>query len=154
VLKSLDWYEYKKKKDRWSIMSFSPDGKYLAYDLAADSKTGPRDVLVVAVDSSRETAVVVHPSDDTLAGWSPDGRQLLFLSDRAGSRGLWSQAIVDGRPQGAAELIKGDLGTSRSMGITASGALHLFFSVAYTPGQTKQEVWVLENFLPKPGGGR
>jgi Tol biopolymer transport system component len=137
-------------------MSFSPDGKYLAYDLAADGKkgSGPRDVFVAAVDGSREIAAVVHPSDDTLAGWSPDGNHLLFLSDRNGTRGLWSQAVVDGRPQGAAALIKADLGSSRSMGITKSGALYLFFSVSYTTGQAKDEVWVLENFLPKARAAR
>jgi Tol biopolymer transport system component len=128
VLKSIDWSEYK-KGNRWSIMSFSPDGKYLAYDLAADNNSGQRDVLVMAVDGGREIAAVAHPSDDTLAAWSPDGKQLLFLSDRTGSTGLWSQTMVDGRPQGSATLIKADLGALRSMGITASGALYVFSSV-------------------------
>ena len=144
VLKSMDWYEYKKRTNRWSVMSFSPDGKYLAYDLAADRKSGQRDVFVVAVDGGQEIAVIAHPSDDLLAAWSPDGQHLLFLSDRTGSMGLWSQPMVDGRPQGPAALIKTDLGAARSMGITASGALHFF-----QRSGSVDEVWVLENFLPR-----
>jgi Tol biopolymer transport system component len=106
-------------------MSFSPDGKYLAYDSLADDNSAQRGVFVLTVDGSREIAAVAHPSDNRLAGWSPDGKHLLFLSDRTGSPGLWSQAVVDGSPQGAAALIKADLGSSRSLGITASGALYV-----------------------------
>jgi Tol biopolymer transport system component len=110
-------------------MSFSPDGKYLAYDLAQVDNSEQRDVFVMAVDGSRDIAAVAHPSYNALAGWSPDGTHLLFFSDRTGSRGLWRQAIVDGRPQGAAALIKADLGSARSLGITASGALYVSSSV-------------------------
>jgi len=118
VLKSVDWPGPTK-------ISFSPDGKYLAYDWAADNNSEQRDVFVMAVDGSREIAAVAHPSHNSLAGWSPDGKHLLFFSDRTGSSGLWSQAVVDGRPQGAAALIKADLGSARPLGITASGALYL-----------------------------
>jgi Tol biopolymer transport system component len=106
-------------------MSFSPDGKYLAYDLAQVDHPEQRDVFVMTVDGSRETAAIAHPSHNTMAGWSPDGTHLLFFSDRTGSRGLWSQAVADGRPQGAATLIKADLGSARSLGMTASGALYV-----------------------------
>ncbi len=125
VLKSVDW-----RVPYNTMMSFSPDGKYLAYDLAADNNSEQRDVFVMAVDGSRETAAVAHPSHNRLAGWSPDGKHLLFFSDRTGSGGLWSQAVVDGRPQGAAALIKADLGSSaRAIGMTASGALYVSSSV-------------------------
>jgi len=106
-------------------ISFSPDGKHLAYASPPDDNSVQRDVFVMAVDGSREIAAVAHPSDDALAGWSPDGKHLLFFSDRTGSGGLWSQAVVDGRPQGAAALIKADLGSLDPLGITASGALYV-----------------------------
>ena len=44
-----------------------------------------RDVFIMAVDGSREIPAVVHMADDLVVGWSPDGRYLLFSSDRTGS---------------------------------------------------------------------
>lgn len=60
-------------------MAFSPDGRYLAYDLAAGEKTSQWDIYVLAVDGSREVPAEVHPADDTLPGWTPDGSRLLFV---------------------------------------------------------------------------
>jgi Tol biopolymer transport system component len=135
-------------------MSFSPDGKYLAYDLTHADNSAHGDVMVMAVDGSRDTPVVAHPSYNALAGWSPDGKHILFFSDRTGSRGLWSQAIVEGRPEGAATLIKADAGSSsKSIGVTASGALYVLSSPVTTSG-TRQEIWVMENFLPKARAAR
>jgi tricorn protease len=58
-------------------------------------------------------------------GWSPDGRFLLFASDRSGSMSLWALPFRAGKPQGAPELLKSDIGTfESSMGITAAGALY------------------------------
>src|SRR5205823_6457997 len=37
--------------------SLSPDGRYIAYDLPADDKTGARDIFVLAVDGSQESAL-------------------------------------------------------------------------------------------------
>ena len=74
-------------------MFFSPDGRDLAYDLPASDTSHQRDVFVLAVDASREIPVVVHSSNDVVMGWSPDGRQLLFASDRrSGAMGLWLRA--------------------------------------------------------------
>ena len=54
VLKSLDWKEPTK-------IFFSPDGKYIAYDLMVTDSSDERHVFVMAVDGSREAAVVAHP---------------------------------------------------------------------------------------------
>jgi Tol biopolymer transport system component len=117
ILKSFDPPAYSK-------LFFSPDSKYLAYDLQITDMGYRRDVFVLTVDGSREIPAVVHPANDVLMGWSPDGRHLLFTSDRTGSPGLWALAFVDGKPQGAPEQIKADV-TGDSMGLTSSGALYL-----------------------------
>jgi Tol biopolymer transport system component len=118
VLKSVDWRGSSK-------LFFSPDNKHLAYDLPAADAGDQRDVFVLAIDGSRETAAVVHPGNDVLVGWSPDGGYLLFTSDRAGSTGLWALRVADGRPQGAPQQIKADV-AGTSMGVTSSGTLHAF----------------------------
>ena len=106
-------------------IAFSPDGKFLAYDLPAAESSRQRDVYVLGVDGSRETPAVVHPATDRMVGWSPDGSLLLFTSDRTGSVGLWSIGISDGKPQGSPKQIKPDgFGRGETMGLTATGALY------------------------------
>lgn len=106
-----------------SRVFFSPDGKYVAYDLPANPDHSQRDVFVIAVDGSRETKAVDHPAHDVVMAWAPDGR-LLFASDRTGAVGLWALPVVDGRPQSGPTLLKPDIGTVLSQGLTSAGALY------------------------------
>jgi Tol biopolymer transport system component len=116
VLKSSEW--------RGALeVFFSPDGKYLGFDLPADDTNSQRDVFVIAVDGSRQTGIALGRSHDTMIGWSPDGTRLLFASDRSGSTGLWSQLMVDGRPQSAPELLKTEIARD-SVGVTRAGRLY------------------------------
>jgi Tol biopolymer transport system component len=117
VLKSVDWRGATK-------LFFSPDGKHLAYDLPHGEATEQRDVFLLAIDGTREIAVVAHPANDVVMGWAPGGKHLLFASDRTGDMSLWALPVADGKPQGAPELIKTDIGKPWSMGITGSGAMH------------------------------
>jgi len=105
---------------------FSPDGRYLAYSLSGDDSLDESRVFVMAVDGSRETTVVDHPSRNIIMGWSPDGTSVLFASDRTGSFGLWSVAVSDGQSRGAATLLKSNIGSSWSLGVTASGTLYVW----------------------------
>ena len=113
----------------WNVperIFFSHDGKYIAYDLPADDTSDQRDIFVLAVDGSREIPAVVHPAQERLLGWSPDGSQLLFSSDRTGSVGLWSLKFSGGETQGLPELLRADIGSAFSLGLTASGSLYLY----------------------------
>jgi TolB protein len=102
---------------------FSPDGRYLAYDLTVGENTSHRDVFVMPLDGGPEVAAVVSPSQDELAGWSPDGSRLIFGSDRTGSMALWSQTMVNGKPQGSPELLRRDIGNFAPIRLTSSGSL-------------------------------
>jgi len=126
LLKSLDWRGAGR-------MFFSPDGKYLGYDRPESDTSQERDVFVLAIDGTREIPAIVHRGQDIMMGWSPDGNRLLFASDRTGSMDLWALPIADGKPQGAPELIKADIGRAESMGLTRSGALYYVISTG--PGQ-------------------
>jgi Tol biopolymer transport system component len=99
-------------------MFFSPDGQYVAYDLA-----GQNDIFILTTDASSEITAVAHPSYDELAGWSPDGTRLVFKSDRGGTADLWALGFVGGKTRGSPELIKRDA-RGLSMGITTSGSLY------------------------------
>jgi Tol biopolymer transport system component len=113
------------KTGRWPGTArafFSPDGKYVGYDLPQGVTTA-RDVWVTAVDGTKDYAVVAHRGDDSMKGWSPDGKYLLFATDRTGSMALWGQAMDNGKPQGEPELMRPDIGFNESLGVTQSGAL-------------------------------
>ena len=98
VLKTVDWRSTTR-------MFFSPDGRYLAFDLPANDDTNDRDVFVLAADASGETPAVVNPGDDVVIGWAPDGRQLLFASDRNGAMSLWALPFSPANPKGSGEAI-------------------------------------------------
>jgi Tol biopolymer transport system component len=118
VLKSMDW------SDRDTKIFFSPDGRYIAYSQTNASAPSQSGIFLMAADGSRENAAVVHPSTNRVMGWSPDGKYLLFASDRSGSLGLWTIAIVDGKPQGQPRLAKPSIASTWSVGVTASGTLY------------------------------
>jgi Tol biopolymer transport system component len=102
---------------------FSPDGRSLAYSVPADDTFDESRVFVMAVDGSRERVVVDHPSRNIVMGWSPDGRSVLFSSNRGGSAGLWMVPVTDGQSGRTATLLKYNIGSSWSLGVTTSGAL-------------------------------
>lgn len=114
VLKALDWRSPTK-------MAFSPDGRFVAYDLPPAGNAPERDVFVLATDGSREVPLVQHPSNDFLLGWFPEGDRVLFGSDRLGTNGAWAIRVADGKPQGEAELLKPDIGAVTAIGFTKNG---------------------------------
>jgi Tol biopolymer transport system component len=121
VLRSLDWRGV-------DTMRFSPDGRHLAYSVTQSDTVRERDIFVLAVDGSgAEVLAVEHPAaDDVLVDWSPDGRWLLFTSDRRGTKDLWAVPIEGSQPVQDPRLLRRDLGGSSftSLGWTPSGALY------------------------------
>jgi Tol biopolymer transport system component len=118
VLKSIDWRGVNKAV-------FSPDGRYLAYDLLEGEGVRTQRVWVMALDASRETAVTPASTTNALMGWAADGR-LLFASDRSGHLGLWAMRVEDGRPRDVPVLVKSDLSSTWSLGLARSGALYVW----------------------------
>jgi Tol biopolymer transport system component len=104
---------------------FSPDGRYIAYQFRQQPDSTANDIAILAVDGKRETPVVQHAANDVLFDWTPDGKRLLFGSDRSGTMGAWWIQIADGQPTGTPELFKPDLGQDvRPMGFTHDGSYY------------------------------
>ena len=118
VLKSIDWRGVGKAV-------FSPDGRYLAYDLLEGEGIRTQRILVMAVDASRETEITAASASNAVMGWRADGH-LLFASDRSGSIGLWAVRVDEGRPRAAPFLVKADLSSTWSLGLTRGGALYVW----------------------------
>ena len=117
-LKSLD-------KNAPTGIFFSPDGEYLAYDLPTDAETGNRDVFVISSEGNREITAVASPNQDAIVGWAPDGKHLVFASDRSGSMDLWAIGFENGKIQGPPERLRRGVGSPEhfeNLGMTLSGA--------------------------------
>lgn len=99
VLKTLDW----RKPDAARL---SPDGRHVVYDAPVDPDDNQRDLYLLALDGSRETALVRHPANDRAAVWTPAGDAIVFASNRSGVDALWRLAVSDGAADGAPSLIR------------------------------------------------
>ncbi|MDP2959448.1 MAG: tetratricopeptide repeat protein [Longimicrobiales bacterium] len=104
--------------------SFSPDGRYLVYDRPPRADAEQRDIYVLATDGGAENALVQNPAHDVVMGWAPDGRHVLFASDRTGDMSVWLAPVADGKPTGEPLLVRRDaeFATAVPLGFTQNGA--------------------------------
>jgi Tol biopolymer transport system component len=107
-----------------AYLAFSPDGKFIAYDLAPKEDSPERDIYAFAVEGGAEVRLVEHPADDYLLGWTPDGKRILFASDRAGTLDAWTIAVSNGRGQGQPELVKKSIGRVVPLGFASNGSFY------------------------------
>jgi len=110
-------------------VSLSPDGRYIVYDSppkeASSEALSNHDIFLLAVDGKSEIPLVEHPAHDFVLGWAPDGRRVLFASDRSGTLDAFLIKITDdGKPQGAPELVKTNIGPVVPMGFTRKGSFY------------------------------
>ena len=66
----------------WMSVDISPDGKTIVFDLMGDLYTVP-------ATGGKATALTKGLAFDTHPRYSPDGKKILFTSDRSGSENLW-----------------------------------------------------------------
>src|SRR5579875_2057235 len=59
---------------------FSPDGSLIAF---SGEYGGNMDVYVVPATGGEPKRLTWHPAADTVEGWTPDGKSILFASTRA-----------------------------------------------------------------------
>lgn len=113
---------------QYNRMSFSADGRFIAYDLGPASAWFPRDIYAMPVTGGPEITLVKNVANDLLLGYSPDPHHILFASDRSGTWDLWITAInADGKPAGSAKKIVKDIGN------TISGNYIFFTNSGFTP---------------------
>jgi len=105
--------------------SFSPDGRSVAFSLVNDGNPPQGDIYLMTADGRNEVVVAGHPAEDELLAWTPDGKSLLFLSDRSGTWDIWTVRIIDGKQQGEPKLLKKDYGKgSKFLGFAPDGSLY------------------------------
>ncbi len=117
-LKTFNWLSGTRK------MSFSPDGRYIAYELPPREGALQRDIFVFPAEGGREIPLVERSASDFLLGWTPDGKRVVFASDRTGKWDAWAIRVADGKPRGSPELVKPKVGPINGLGFTRDGSYY------------------------------
>jgi len=124
---------------RWTQkLSFSPDGRYIVCDPYGGANSND-DIFLLSVPGGEETPLIQHPADDWSPVWAPDGKKVVFASDRTGRMDFWAIGVAGGKPQGVPELVKPAIGRfARLMGFTRQGSLY------YAVESGMEDVYVAE----------
>ncbi len=115
-------------KNWMNNMSFSPDGQYIVYDYPPEEYSQDRDIYVISADGGHEISLIKHPANDYVLGWVPDGKDILFASDRTGTFDAYVIQVAGGKPLGEPKLIKSDIGDLTPWGFTQKGSF--FYSTS------------------------
>jgi Tol biopolymer transport system component len=75
----------------YRTLMISPDGKRVAVE-RTDPETQNRDIWVLDVQSGAATRFTSDPGWDVFPTWSPDGRRIIFTSNRGGVFDLYQKA--------------------------------------------------------------
>lgn len=107
-------------------ISFSPDGKQVVFA----RRTGPadrgNDLFLANAGGDAVRPLLTDEGDDVRPLWSPDGKQIVFVSNRTGSRSLCAISPSGGAPR----LLKSDIGDALPLGLARDGSLYyaVFFA--------------------------
>jgi tricorn protease len=117
-------------QDQNSRPIFSPDGRWIAFTGRYDGNT---DVYVVPAAGGEPRRLTWHPGDDVAVGWSPDGKSIMFRSQRATSRDLDQLYTV---PVGGGAPTEIPLASANEASFSPDGT-----HMAYTPFGQWQPAW-------------
>ncbi len=86
------------------VADASQDGRFVVFQ--ERNSQGKHDLYIIGTNGSSLTVLSDHPSDERIPRWSPDGKHIVFLSQRHGTWALWGIAVSEGKPVGEPFFIK------------------------------------------------
>lgn len=101
----------KTSEGTWMSLDVSPDGKTIAFDFLGDIYTMP-------ISGGKATQFTSGMAFDSHPKFSPDGKRLLFISDRSGGENVWWFAIDK---KDSLQVTKGDTDHYQSAEWTPDG---------------------------------
>jgi Tol biopolymer transport system component len=103
-------------------MKFSPDGRYVVYDNAPEKDNPALDIYLISSEGGSESKLVEHPSNDYVLGWVPDGKGILFASDRTGGTlSSFFLPVTEAAPGGEPFRVIHNMGPVEPLGFTSDG---------------------------------
>jgi len=119
-------------------MDISPDNKYIVYAQLQNENSQENDIYIRSMDGSMDKKLVGDLANDTNPLWTPDGKGILFISDRYGTNDLWKLKIENGTNPGTSEIVKANLGYYiKLLGITKDK------SVFYEASNSRTDIYLL-----------
>jgi serine/threonine protein kinase/Tol biopolymer transport system component len=89
--------------------AISPNGELVAVN-RMDPQTGNWDIWIVDITRGVSTRFTSEPARDSDPVWSPDGREIVFASDRGGEFGLYRKAVGGSESEELLARIEGHVG--------------------------------------------
>ena len=111
-LKTARTHTFTTTKGSWLSLDVSPDGSQLVFDLLGDLYTMP-------IAGGKATRLTSGMGFDAQPRFSPDGRKVVFVSDRSGGENVWIQSL-DGKD--TTQVTKGNNNSYVSPEWTPDGA--------------------------------
>lgn len=110
----------------------SPDSRYVAYNLPDDKASGNSDIYIYSIEDKSENVLFKHPAHDYILGWTPNGKNILFASDRTGTVDAMIIPVHEGKATDSPKTVKSNIGSIVPMGFTHDGK----FCYGDWPGQS------------------
>jgi TolB protein len=132
-----------------SCLSWSPDGKRIAFTSGnlgylSNLNLAPSSIWVVEVEGGEPVRVTKGGHVDFSPAWKPDGKGLLFVSNRGGGRDIYLVSVdSSGQPSGEPERLTTGLDVF-TMATSADGR-----RLSYSVATLRQNIWS----LPVPSEG-
>jgi Tol biopolymer transport system component len=128
---------------QFNRLHFSPDRKNLAVNITTGSNT---DIWLYDVARGLRTRFTFDPATELDAVWSPDGRTIVFASDRRGHLDLYRKSA---NGSGAEEPLFIDNLEKRPTSISPDGKFLLYHTIG--DPKTGNDLWILPDPLGRPG---
>ncbi len=130
-LKTTRHVDFPTSEGTWISLDVSPDGQTIVFELLGDLYTIP-------LSGGEAKRITSGPAFDTQPRYSPDGKHLVYLSDRSGSENIW---ICDADGVNAQALTKGDKNLYASPEWTPDGD-YIVASKTGMPIGTVFDIWL------------
>ena len=111
-LKTARTHSFTTTKGSWLSLDVSPDGSQIVFDLLGDLYTLP-------ITGGKATRLTSGMGFDAQPRYSPDGKKVVFISDRSGGENVWIQSL-DGKD--TTQVTKGNTNMYVSPEWTPDGA--------------------------------
>ena len=121
-------------------LDLSPDGTHIAATQSPNRALGGLDVSVTETERGVSTRLTSDPATDQLPVWSPDGKRIVFASNRKGTLDLYEAPF---NSSGSEKLLLELPGTTTPTDWSSDGQFVLYSETSPTSGY---DLWALPMF--------
>ena len=110
------WLTYTATEGSWISLDVSPDGQTIVFDLLGD-------LWLLPIEGGKADTLTTGMAFDSQPRFSPDGKTVIFKSDRSGGENIWTIDIDSGESK---QLTKGNADHYESPEFAPDGEYYLY----------------------------